>query len=64
MNDVSPSMDLISLAEDFIAAKQEEISLELSRKYLLSSDEVSEIVSTFLEDSYGPAMALAGEIEK
>ena len=62
MNDVSPSMDLISLAEDFIAAKQEEISLELSRKYLLSSDEVSEIVSTFLEDSYGPAMALAGEI--
>ena len=62
MNDVSPSMDLISLAEDFIATKQEEISLQLAGKYLLSSDEVSEIVSTFLEDSYGPAMALAGEI--
>jgi len=59
MNDVSPSMDLISLAEDFIATKQEEISLELAGKYLLSLDEVSEIVSTFLEDSYGPAMALA-----
>jgi len=62
MKDVATSLDLISLAEDFIAAKQEEIGLELAEKYLLSSDEVSEIVSTFLEDSYGPAMALAEEI--
>ena len=62
MNDVAPSLNLISLAEEFIAKKQEEIGLELAMKYRLSFDEVSEIVSAFLEDSYGPAMALAEEI--
>ena len=64
MNDVAPSQDLISLAEDFIAVKQEEMSRDLAEKYLLSSDEVSEIVSSFLDDSYGSAMARAEEIAK
>ena len=64
MNDIAPSPDLISLAEEFIAKKQDEMSWELAEKYLLSSDEVSEIVSSFLDDSYGPAMDRAEEIAK
>ena len=64
MNDIAPFLDLISLMEEFIAKKQDEMCRELAMKYLLSPDEVSEIVSAFLKDSYGPAMALAEEIEK
>ena len=64
MKDVATSPDLISLAEEFIAKKQDEMSRELAEKYLLSSDEVSEIVSSFLDDSYGPAMGRAEEIAK
>jgi len=64
MNDISLSQDLIPLADGFIAKKRDEMCRELTAKYLLSTDEALEIVSTFLEDSYGPAMALAEEIAK
>jgi len=64
MNDIYPSQDLIPLVDGFIAKKRDEMCRELTAKYVLSSDEASEIVSTFLDDSYGPAMALAEEIAK
>ncbi len=62
MNDLAPSMDLISLAQEFLATRQEEMKRELAAKYLLSEDEASDIVTSFLQDSYGPAFALGEEI--
>ena len=63
MNDLAPSMDLISLAEEFMAIKQEHLSQKLAEKYLISSDEVLDVVSSFLKDSYGPALELAEAIQ-
>lgn len=62
MNDLAPSVDLISLAQEFLATRQEEMTRELAAKYLLSEDEASDIVTSFLQDSYGPARVLAEEI--
>lgn len=62
MSDLAPSMDLICLSQEFFATKQEEMKRELAAKYLLSEDEASDIVASFLQDSYGPAQIRAEEI--
>lgn len=64
MNDIAQSTDLVSLAEDFIAIKQESLSRELAEKYLVTKDEVSDVVDSFLRDTYGPALNLAESIQR
>ncbi|NMB84933.1 MAG: hypothetical protein A4E44_00576 [Methanosaeta sp. PtaB.Bin018] len=56
-------MDLIARVQGFMATKQEKLSEELARKYGVAEDELSDIVDSFLRDTYGPAIELAKAIE-
>ncbi|WP_424444830.1 hypothetical protein [Methanothrix sp.] len=64
MNDLAPSADLISLVQESLASREEAMKRELAAKYLLCEDEASDIVSSFLQRSYGPAFALTEEIAR
>jgi hypothetical protein len=55
-------MDLMARVQGFIAMKQKKLAEELAEKYRVSEDEVSEVVESFLSDTYGPAQKLAGDI--
>ncbi len=49
-------------AHGFIAMKQKKLAGELAEKYGVPEDEVSEVVESFLKDTYGPALKLANDI--
>jgi hypothetical protein len=55
-------MDLMARVQGFISMKQEKLALELAEKYGVPEDEVSEVVESFLNDTYGPALRLAYDI--
>jgi len=55
-------MDLIARVQGFMAGKRRALCQELSEKYGVPEDEISDVVDSFLKDSYGPAMALAEAI--
>lgn len=55
-------MDLMSRVQGFMALKMKRLSEELAEKYGVPEEEVSDIVSGFLKDTYGPAMEIAESI--
>ena len=55
-------MDLMARVQGFIAMKQKKLAGELAEKYGVPEDEVSEVVESFLKDTYGQALKLADEI--
>ncbi len=57
-------MDLVALAQDFMAMKQEQLALELAEKYGVPLNEVTGVVDSFLRDTYGPALRLAGVLHR
>jgi len=52
-------MDLMSRARSFMAGQQERLSRELAEKYGVPAEDVNDAVSSFLEDTYGPALHMA-----
>lgn len=56
-------MDLIARVQGFMAAKQEKLREELAEKYGVPEDELSDIVDSFLSDTYGSAIELAKAIK-
>lgn len=56
-------MDLIARVQGFMVAKQEKLREELAEKYGVPEDELSDIVDSFLRDTYGPAIELAKAIK-
>ncbi len=57
-------MDLMSRVQGFMAFKVKQYSEELAEKYGVPEEEVSDIVSDFLKDSYGPAVEMAESISR
>lgn len=55
-------MNLMSLVQGFMASKLERHCEELAEKYGVPENELSEIVESFLRDTYGPAVELAEAI--
>lgn len=55
-------MDLMSRVQGFMALKMKRLSEELAEKYGVPEEEVSDIVSGFLRDTYGPAVEIAESI--
>jgi hypothetical protein len=62
MNCEAVPMDLMSRVQGFMALKMKRLSEELAEKYGVPEEEVSDIVSGFLKDTYGPAMEIAESI--
>jgi hypothetical protein len=62
MNCEALPMDLMSRVQGFMAFKMKRLSEELAEKYGVPEEEVYEIVSGFLKDTYAPAMELAESI--
>ena len=58
----APYMDLKAQVQGFMAKKQELLADELAKKYGVPSEEVADVVNSFLEDTYGPALKLAQTI--
>ncbi len=55
-------MDLTALVQGFMAKKQGQLCRDLAEKYRVSSEEVAEVVTAFMEETYGPAVWLARSI--
>jgi hypothetical protein len=62
MNCEAVPMDLMSRVQGFMALKMKRLSEELAEKYGVPEEEVSDIVSGFLKDTYGPAVEIAESI--
>jgi hypothetical protein len=62
MNKTASFMDLKAQAQGFMAKKEVQLSEELSEKYGVPPEEVAGVVSSFLKDTYGPALGLAQSI--
>jgi hypothetical protein len=56
-------MDLKAQVQGFMAKKQELLAYELAEKYGVLPEEVADVVNSFLEDTYGPAIRLAQAID-
>jgi hypothetical protein len=56
-------MDLKAQVQGFMARKEEQLSDELAEKYGVPLAEVSDVVNSFLTDTYGPAMRQAQAID-
>jgi hypothetical protein len=59
MNNTQQPMNLLDLASEFMANKQDQLSRELGEKYDIPPEEVAGVVQSFLGDSYEPALRLA-----
>lgn len=57
-------MDFMSRAQEFMATKTQRLSEDLAEKYGVTEDEIYDIVSCFLKDTYGPALEVAKSISK
>lgn len=57
-------MDLMDHQKGFMNSKLKDFSAELAEKYGVPESEVEDIVSEFLENTYGPALKLAEAISK
>jgi len=62
MNNTQQSMNLLDLASEFMANKQDQLSRELGEKYDIPPEEVAGVVQSFLGDSYEPALGLAEKL--
>jgi len=57
-------MDLKAQVQGFMARKEGQLSDELASKYGVPSAEVADVVNSFLEDTYGPAIRQAQAIDR
>jgi hypothetical protein len=64
MNCTAEPMDLMSRVQGFMAFKVKQLSEELAEKYGVPEEEVCDIVSGFLKDTYGPAVKTAESISR
>jgi hypothetical protein len=55
-------MDLMARVQGFMVMKQKKLARELAEKYGVPEEEVSDVVESFLKDTYGPAQKLARDI--
>ena len=56
-------MDLKSLVQGFMAKSREKLGEELAEKYGVPPEEVDDVVNSFLEDTYGPAIRMSQAID-
>ncbi|MFZ2472534.1 MAG: hypothetical protein WAW52_11400 [Methanothrix sp.] len=64
MNKIAPPMDLKAQVQGFMAEKEVQLSDELAEKYGVPSEEVADVVNSFLKDTYGPAIRQAQAIDR
>lgn len=57
-------MDLKAQVQGFMAEKEVQLSDELAEKYGVPSEEVADVVNSFLKDTYGPAIRQAQAIDR
>jgi hypothetical protein len=62
MNCEALPMDLMSRLQGFMSFKMKRLSEELAEKYGVPEEEVCDVVSEFMNDTYGPAVEIAESI--